>query len=251
MELSVAIITYNEALNIERCIASVKAIADDIIVIDSHSTDNTVALAQNMGARVVLQTFLGHIEQKNFAISQAKYPFILSLDADEAIDEILVAEIKAIKTSATIADAYQINRFNNYCGQWIKHGAWKSDVKLRLWNSEKGKWGGLNPHDKFEMQADAQIKLLKGQILHWSYNTVEEHKKRVEYFSDIAAKAYFNRGKRSSYFKILLSPLFRFVRDYFVKLGFLDGRNGLIIAHLTAKEVRRKYQKLMALQQKP
>ncbi len=247
MELSIAIITHNESLNIERCINSVKGIADDIIVVDSYSTDNTVALAQQMGARVVLQKFLGHIEQKNFAISQSKYPFILSLDADEAIDETLWNEIKAIKSSTIHADGYLINRFNNYCGQWIKHGAWKSDIKLRLWDSTKGKWAGLNPHDKFEMIDSANIQPLKGKILHWSYNSVEEHKGKVEYFSTIAAQAYFNRGKKSSYFKIAFSPLFRFVRDYIFKLGFLDGKYGLIIAHLTAKEVRLKYQKLMAL----
>ncbi|MES2654311.1 MAG: glycosyltransferase family 2 protein [Bacteroidota bacterium] len=247
MELSIAIITHNESLNIERCINSVKSIADDIIVVDSYSTDNTVALVQQMGARVVLQKFLGHIEQKNFAISQAKYPFILSLDADEAIDETLLNEIKAIKSNPTHADGYLINRFNNYCGQWIKHGAWESDIKLRLWDSTKGKWAGLNPHDKFEMIPDANIQPLKGQILHWSYTSVEEHKGKVEYFSTIAAQAYFNRGKQSSYFKIVFSPLFRFVRDYIFKLGFLDGKYGLIIAHLTAKEVRLKYQKLMAL----
>ncbi|MES2728273.1 MAG: glycosyltransferase family 2 protein [Bacteroidota bacterium] len=247
MELSIAIITHNESLNIERCINSVKGIADDIIVVDSYSTDNTVALAQQMGARVVLQKFLGHIEQKNFAISQAKYPFILSLDADEAIDETLLNEIKAIKNNTARADGYLINRFNNYCGQWIKHGAWQSDIKLRLWDSTKGKWAGLNPHDKFEMIPDANIQPLRGQILHWSYTSVEEHKGKVEYFSTIAAQAYFNRGKQSSYFKIVFSPLFRFVRDYIFKLGFLDGKYGLIIAHLTAKEVRLKYQKLMAL----
>lgn len=247
MELSIAIITHNESLNIERCINSVKSIADDIIVVDSYSTDNTVALAKQMGARVVLQEFLGHIEQKNFAIAQAKFPFILSLDADEAIDDTLLNEIKAIKSSAAHADGYLINRFNNYCGQWIKHGAWESDIKLRLWDSTKGKWAGLNPHDKFEMVPGANIQPLKGKILHWSYNSVEEHKGKVEYFSTIAAQAYFNRGKKSSYFKIVFSPLFRFVRDYIFKLGFLDGKYGLIIARLTAKEVRLKYQKLMAL----
>lgn len=244
MNLSVAIITFNESQNIERCINSVKAIADDIVVIDSYSTDNTAELAKELGARVILQKFLGHIEQKNFAISKAQYPFILSLDADEAIDEKLKQEIITLKNTIKIADGYIINRHNNYCGQWINHGAWKSDLKLRLWDSRKGKWGGMNPHDKFEMDANAKITLLEGKILHWSYTSVAQHEGKVDYFSTIAAKAYLAKGKKSSVFKILFSPLFRFLRDYILKLGFLDGKYGFIIAKLTAKEVYLKYKKL-------
>jgi glycosyltransferase involved in cell wall biosynthesis len=247
MNLSLAIITHNESQNIERCINSVKAIADDIVVIDSYSTDNTAELAKELGARVILQKFLGHIEQKNFAISKAQYPFILSLDADEAIDEKLKQEIITLKNSSKIADGYIINRHNNYCGQWINHGAWKSDLKLRLWDSRKGKWGGMNPHDKFEMDANTKITLLEGKILHWSYTSVAQHEGKVDYFSSIAAKAYHARGKKSSLFKILFSPLFRFLRDYIFKLGFLDGKYGFIIAKLTAKEVYFKYKKLSKL----
>ncbi|MFY7734390.1 MAG: glycosyltransferase family 2 protein [Bacteroidia bacterium] len=247
MNLSVAIITHNESQNIERCINSVKAIADDIVVIDSYSTDNTAELAKELGARVILQKFLGHIEQKNFAISKAQYPFILSLDADEAIDEKLKQEIITLKNTSKIADGYIINRHNNYCGQWINHGAWKSDLKLRLWDSRKGKWGGMNPHDKFEMDANTKITLLEGKILHWSYTSVAQHEGKVDYFSSIAAKAYHARGKKSSLFKIVFSPLFRFLRDYIFKLGFLDGKYGFIIAKLTAKEVYFKYKKLSKL----
>ncbi|MBJ7428906.1 MAG: glycosyltransferase family 2 protein, partial [Bacteroidia bacterium] len=228
MNLSVAIITHNESQNIERCINSVKAIADDIVVIDSYSTDNTAELAKELGARVILQKFLGHIEQKNFAISKAQYPFILSLDADEAIDEKLKQEIITLKNSNKIADGYIINRHNNYCGQWINHGAWKSDLKLRLWDSRKGKWGGMNPHDKFEMDANTKITLLEGKILHWSYISVAQHESKVDYFSTIAAMAYHAKGKKSSVFKIVFSPLFRFLRDYIFKLGFLDGKYGFI-----------------------
>lgn len=242
-KLSVVVITFNEEANIERCLNSVKNIADDIVVVDSYSNDNTKEIAEKLGARVILQKFLGHIEQKNFAITQAKYPFILSLDADEAIDEKLEKNILAIKLKPK-SDAYAINRYNNYVGKWINHGAWKSDVKLRLWDSRKGKWGGLNPHDIFEMKEDATIERIGGNILHWSYKSVEEHQNKIEYFSDIAAKAYKTKGKKSSWFKIIFSPCFRFVRDYILKLGFLDGQYGFIIAKLTAYEVYLKYKKL-------
>lgn len=243
--LSVAIITFNEQKNIARCINSVKEIADDIVVIDSYSTDETTNIATKMGARVILNKFAGHIEQKNFAITQAKYPFILSLDADEAIDDTFKQEIIAIKKQDFFAAAYNTNRYNNYCGQWIRYGAWKNDWKLRLWDSRKGQWGGMNPHDKFVLNnASYEVITLKGKILHWSYYTVAEHEKRAAKYADIAAIAYLKQGKKSSSLKIYLSPAFRFIRDYCLKLGFLDGRYGFVIAQITAKEAYLKYKKL-------
>lgn len=248
--LSVAIITFNEEKNIARCIESVKKIADDIVVVDSYSTDKTIEIAQQLGARVVLNKFPGHIEQKNFAITQAKYPLVLSLDADEAIDEMFEREIIAIKNQPNIAAAYNTNRYNNYCGQWINFGAWKNDWKLRLWDSTKGQWGGMNPHDRFTLRnANDEVIELNGKILHWSYYTVAEHKQRATKYAEIAATAYLKQGKKSSLFKIYFSPIFRFVRDYFVKLGFLDGKYGFIIAKITAQEVYLKYKKLLQLYQ--
>jgi glycosyltransferase involved in cell wall biosynthesis len=245
-KLSVVVITFNEESNIERCLNSVKSIADDVVIVDSYSTDKTQEIAKKLGARVIFQKFLGHIEQKNFAITQAKYPLILSLDADEAIDDKLKEEIIKIKDKRS-ADGYAINRYNNYVGKWIDYGAWKSDFKLRLWDSRNGKWGGINPHDVFEMQEQAIIEKIAGNILHWSYKSVEEHQNKIEYFSDIAAKAYKKKGKKSSWFKIIFSPCFRFIRDYIFKLGFLDGSYGFIIAKLTAYEVYLKYKKLKEL----
>ncbi len=247
-QLSVAIITYNEQKNIARCINSVKKVADDIVIIDSYSTDDTVKIAEELGARVVFNKFPGHIEQKNFAISQAKYSFILSLDADEAIDETFEQEILTIKNQSQIAAAYNTNRLNNYCGKWINFGAWKNDWKLRLWDSTKGKWGGMNPHDKFTLEnPNEQIITLRGKILHWSYYSVNEHQQRASKYADIAARAYLKQGKKSSIFKIYFSPIFRFVRDYFIKLGFLDGKYGFMIAKITAQEVFLKYKKLYEL----
>lgn len=243
--LSVAIITFNEQKNIARCIESVREIADDIVVIDSYSNDDTAKIAHSLGARVISNKFLGHIEQKNFAITQAKYPLVLSLDADEAIDETLKQEIITIKKQDSFAPAYNTNRFNNYCGKWIKHGAWKNDWKLRLWDSRKGQWGGMNPHDRFTLaNASDEIITLKGKILHWSYYTIEEHQQRAAKYAEIAAIAYSKQGKKSSRFKIYFAPAFRFVRDYILKLGFLDGQMGFIIASITAKEVYLKYLKL-------
>jgi glycosyltransferase involved in cell wall biosynthesis len=247
IKLSVVIITYNEERNIKRCLESVLSVADEIVVVDSFSTDNTVALAKSLGAKVVQHPFEGHIEQKNYAITQASFPHILSIDADEIPDEIFIGQIQSVKQYWQ-ADGYSVNRLNNYCGKWIRHGAWYPDVKLRLWDSRKGNWAGTNPHDRYEMEHESTKQHLSGDLLHFSYQTVAEHRKKAEYFATIAANAYFNKGKRSSVLKMLFSPVFRFIRDYFFKLGFLDGYYGFVIARLIAFEVFLKYQKLLRLQ---
>ena len=244
MQISVTIITFNEANNIQRCLQSVASVADEIIVIDSYSTDQTAEIARQCGATVISQKFLGHIEQKNLAISYANHDYILSLDADEALDEQLASVILSIKKAGVPAQAYWVNRFNNYCGQWIKFGAWRSDKKIRLFNKHYGTWGGINPHDRIVLSESVQPETLKGNLLHWSYNSITEHQNKVYKYAEIAALAYQKTGKKSSVFKIVMSPVFRFVRDYFFKLGLLDGKNGLIIAALTAKEVYLKYKLL-------
>ena len=245
--ISVVIITFNEEQNIERCIDSIKNIADDIVVVDSFSTDRTAEIAELKGARVIKNKFVGHIEQKNFAITQAKFPHILSIDADEFPDEELLSEIKKTKENF-IADGYSFNRLNNYCGKWIRHGAWYPDIKLRFWDSRNGKWQGINPHDKYTMDPNSTTIHLKGNLLHYSYKSIEEHINKTDYFSTIAAKAYFENGKKSSFFKIVFNPISRFFRDYFFRLGLLDGKLGFIIAWINASEVRLKYKKLLQLQ---
>jgi glycosyltransferase involved in cell wall biosynthesis len=246
LQLSVVIITYNEARNISRCIDSVKEIADDIVVVDSFSTDNTAEIAETKGARIVMHKFSGHIEQKNWAITQAKYPFILSLDADEALSDELKQSILQAKNSMQ-SDGYTMNRLTNYCGKWVHYCGWYPDKKLRMWDSTKGRWGGINPHDKFEMNADASIVQLKGNLLHYSYYTLTDHINQVNKFTDISALALFKMGKTSGIFKILCSPVFKFIRDYFLKLGFLDGYIGFVICRISAHAAFLKYAKLKQL----
>ena len=248
-QLSVVIITFNEERNIARCIDSVKGIADDIVVVDSFSKDKTKEIAESKGARVVMHEFPGHIEQKNWAVTQAKYPFILSLDADEALSEELQKSILQAKNNKQ-HDGYTMNRLTNYCGKWVRYCGWYPDTKLRLWDSTKGKWGGINPHDKFEMIKGSSIIHLKGDILHYSYYTLTDHINQVNKFTDISANALFNMGKRASLLKIKLSPLFKFVRDYFLKLGFLDGYTGFVICRISAHAAFLKYAKLRQLNEK-
>lgn len=246
MQLSVVVITLNEERNLARCLASVKDVADDIVVLDSFSTDRTETIAQEQGARFVQHAFDGHIEQKNRAITHAKHPWVLSLDADEALSPELAASIKAAKASND-ADGYTMNRLTNYCGSWVRHGGWYPDMKLRLWDSRKGRWTGTNPHDRYEMDAGARIAHLEGDLLHYSYGTLEDHYRQVEYFTTIAARAYFARGKRAPWIKRVFSPVVKFIGDYLFRLGFLDGPTGFTIARISAYATWLKYRKLRDL----
>lgn len=246
MELSVVVITFNEEKNLARCLRSVAAVADDIVVVDSFSTDGTEAIAKEHGARFVQHIFEGHIEQKNWAITQAKYPWVLSLDADEELDATLIASIRQAK-QRNDADGYTMHRLTDYCGTWIRHGGWYPDTKLRLWDARKGKWGGTNPHDRYEMEAGARIAHLKGDLLHYSYSTISDHIKQADYFTTIAAKAMHARGRRAGLFKMLVGPAAKFFGDYVLRGGFLDGFHGFVIARISAHATFLKYAKLEQL----
>ena len=247
LQLSVVIITFNEEKNIGRCLDSVKDIADDVVVVDSFSKDRTEEICMAKGARFVQHKFDGHIEQKNWAATQAKFPHVLSIDADEAISEELKKSILTAKANWT-KDGYYMNRLTNYCGKWIYHCGWYPDRKLRLFDSRKGKWGGMNPHDKYEMNAgDGATGFIKGDILHYSYNTLEDHYKQVEYFTGISSQGLFKEGKKAGLAVIYLSPVIKFIRDYIFKLGFLDGGAGYTISRISAYATYLKYRKLQAL----
>jgi glycosyltransferase involved in cell wall biosynthesis len=245
--LSVVIITYNEESKIERCLQSVVAVADEIIVVDSFSTDGTESICSHFNVRFIQQKFLGYIEQKNFAISFASYPYILSLDADEALSLPLQNWLLQEKVRGLKADAYSFNRFNNYCGQWIKHGDYYPDRKLRLFKKGLGHWGGENPHDKMVMNTGSSHQTIRKDILHWSFATYDDHKTQMNRFSEIAAKAMYSRNKQASLAKPYLSAAWAFFNGFIVKAGFLDGINGWRIATMNAYYSYKKYSQLRAM----
>lgn len=245
-KLSVVIITYNEEKNLARCLESIQDIADDIVVVDSYSTDRTEEITKAYNGRFIQHPFEGHIQQKNWAIGQAKYPHILSLDADEIPSDKLKRSILEIKQNWEY-DGYYFNRLTNYCGKWIRHTSWYPARKLRLWDSRKGKWGGLNPHDKFKLERGATRKFLKGDLLHYSYYSINEHIEQINKFSSIVAAAYFQENRKASYFNIVFHPMWRLFRDYIIKLGFLDGFYGLVISVNSSHETFLKYTKLRNL----
>ena len=227
-KLSAVVITYNEEKHIARCIDSLTQVADEILVIDSFSTDSTKEICLLKGVKFIENTFEGHIEQKNFAAKSASHDFVLSLDADEELSEELIAFILREKAHFK-SDAYKFNRLNNYCGQWIKHCGWYPDKKIRLWNKQKGKWGGTNPHDKIVLDKNATIQYHNADIKHYTFQNLNEHVDQIHYFTTISASASYQKGKKVRIFKIVLSPFTKFIHCYVFQLGFLDGFFGFVI----------------------
>lgn len=246
-QISVVIITFNEEKNISRCLESVKGIADEIVVLDSFSKDTTKQICESFGVKFYEHAFDGHIQQKNRAITYATHPYILSLDADEALDETLKQSILEVKKNWT-HDGYYMNRLTNYCGHWVRHCNWYPDTKLRLWDSRKGSWTGVNPHDKYELkEGDKHTAHLKGDILHYSYYTQQDHYKQVEYFTNIASKAFVESGKKAPMYKLVVNPVAKFIDHYLLHLGFLDGKAGYQISKISAYAAYLKYKKIRDL----
>ncbi len=243
LKISAVIITLNEEKNIGRCLDSLMSVADEIVVVDSFSVDKTRQICAQRQVRFLENKFLGHIEQKNFAVAAASNNWVLSLDADEALDEVLQKEILLIKQQPS-AQAYSMNRLTNYCGYWVRHCGWYPDKKLRLWDRRIGAWGGINPHDEVIVQAQTTTKHLKGDLLHYSYYNIHDHIKQVNFFTDIMAKEAIQKGKSSGLFKILFSPLTKFLKSYLFQCGFLDGYYGLVICIISAHATFIKYVKI-------
>lgn len=246
-KLTVTVITFNEEKNIDRCLKSVKDVADEIVVVDSLSTDKTKDICLSHGVKFIEQPFLGHIQQKNFAVMQADNMFILSLDADELLSNELKKSILEEKQNGFPSVAYSMNRLNNYCGQWIHHGDYYPDRKIRLWRKDKGQWGGENPHDKVIMENDVTVKQLEGDLLHYNFSSVEQHRKQMQFFSTIAANAMYKKGKKKNYLKMVISPAWTFLRGYLFRSGFRDGAAGYRIARINAWYTYLKYSKLIDL----
>lgn len=246
VELSVVIITLNEEKNISRCIKSIQDIASEIIVLDSFSVDKTEEICKNLGVTFVQHKFDGHIEQKNRALQLANNEWVLSIDADEVPDEKLLNNIKKALENPT-ADGYYFNRKTNYLGKWIKHSGWYPDQKLRLLKKSKGKWAGTNPHDKIELFPNCKSDYIKGDLLHYSYYSIEQHLAQINSFTTIGAKEAYKKNRKSNLAIATIKSIWKFKRDYFFKLGFLDGYYGFVICSLSAWATFAKYLKIREL----
>jgi glycosyltransferase involved in cell wall biosynthesis len=248
VKISGVIITFNEERNIERCINSLKPVCDEIVVVDSFSTDRTKEIAQGLGAIFIENKWNGFLDQKNFAQSKASHDYVLQLDADEELSDKLQSEVLRVKNDWK-HDGYFFNRYTNFCGKWINHSGWYPDAKLRLYDRRKGLWSGLDPHPGVKMDEDASIGKIKGDILHYSFTSYEDLVNVSASYAKQAAMAMKQMDKRTSNFKMIVSPPVRFLNDYFIKGGFKDGFEGFIICKTSAYYTFLKYMYLKLLNQ--
>ncbi len=243
--ISVIIITYNEENNIGRCLEAASHVADEIVVIDSFSQDKTQEICVSFGVKFLSRQWEGYSKAKNFGNAQASHNYILSLDADEVLSEELIQSINAKKEN--LSGAYQFNRLTNYAGKWVRHCGWYPDPKIRLFPKDKAQWIGDFVHEILEVESNVAINKLKGDLLHYSYISKADHLSRIEKYSVLHAQKLFNEGRKSGFFKKIISPFAKFVRDYIFQLGFLDGKTGFTICRLSARAVYLKYVKLEKL----
>jgi glycosyltransferase involved in cell wall biosynthesis len=240
MKVTATIITLNEERNIARAIESLRC-CDEILVLDSGSTDRTVELAEKFGARVIEWGWDGYANQKNRAADLAQNDWILSLDADEALSESLEAEIWQVKKNGPAFDAYTMPRLAQYLGRWILHCGWYPDRKVRLYDRRKGKWEGDFVHESVKVNGRAGH--LEGNILHFTCESISEHLKTMNNYTTLAAEELVSRKQKIPLSKLIFDPFWTFVRTYFLQRGFLDGVEGLTIAYMAAFYTFLKYAK--------
>lgn len=250
-KFSVVIITFNEEKNIKRCLESIRDVADEIVVVDSLSTDSTKLICSDYGARFVSQKWLGYSEQKNFANELASFDWIFSIDADEVLSDTLKKSILEIKQQPHLSEdkVFSMNRLTNYCGKWIRHCGWYPDRKTRIWNKKIGKWEG-SIHETLNFSEEVTSINLKGDLLHYSFSSKEDYENQMFHFAELRGKAYHEKGKKHAAFFFLFSPIFCFIQHYIFQLGFLDGYFGLQICHVSAMATRYKYLILKQLNNK-
>ena len=238
------VLTFNEEKNIARCLKSLHKVCDDIIVIDSYSTDKTELICNKLGSKFIQHEYVNHIEQKNYAISLVKSGYIFLLDADECMSDELEKRILDIKTSPE-ADAYLINRHNRYCGKWINHCGYYPDRKIRLWKKGMIEIKGTNPHEQVSPTPGATVKKITDNILHFPYDTVDEHITHIMKYATIAAKAKYQQGAKANFLiKVILNPMWKFFHKYIIQLGILDGYYGLVFCAIESSMNFFKYLKL-------
>lgn len=245
MSFSVVIVTFNVADTIAACLRPLLEVADEVLVLDSFSTDGTVEICQKAGAKLIPQDWLGFSQTKNLGNSLAKNDWILSIDADEVLSDELVFSLKNLTPQP--GTVYALDRLTNFCGKWIRHSGWYPDWKVRLFDRRQVRWQGDFVHETLSVPPDFQEVKLIGKLLHYSYKDSDDHLRRIEKYARLAAEEMHRQGKRVSFVRRLLSPLSRFIRTYFLKLGFLDGTAGWTIAVRNARLVRRRFEILREL----
>lgn len=242
--LSVVVISKNEERNIRRCLESV-AFADEIILIDSQSVDNTRNIAEEFGAKIYSPEWNGFGPAKQEGVRRASHNWILSIDADEVVSPELKDEIIKILGAESKFSGYYVPRCTNFIGRWIRHSGWYPDYVLRLFDKTKGNFNDAYVHEKVVVSGETDR--LKNDLLHYSYPTMEDYFDKFNYYTTVGAEELYKKGKKASWGKILIKPLAQFIKQFILKAGFLDGVEGFLISFLSAVAVMVKYTKLRAL----
>jgi glycosyltransferase involved in cell wall biosynthesis len=247
--ISAVIITFNEEKRIGSCLASLQGVADEILVMDSYSTDQTESICRQYEVKFLRQPWQGYGYQKNKAAEQATNDYILSIDADECLSDTIRDSILQEKKSG-LSGVYTFSRLNNFYGKDLHHGNCYPDYARRLYNRTQVKWSERPVHETLEIPDGMPVKKLKGDLLHKTKESIEAHISYINKYSTLSAKTYLESGKKSSVLKLLLNPGFSFLKGYFFRLGFLDGYAGFLFAVISSHEVFLKYGKLLLLQKK-
>lgn len=247
-KISAVIITQDEERNIGRCLQSLQGVADEVVVVDSGSTDATGEICRQYGARFIEHPWDGYDAQKNLANGLANYSWILSIDADEALSDSLRETLGQLKTEGLSEDVvYGMNRLNNYCGTWIYHSGWYPDEKVRLWYKDIASWDG-EVHEELRYSRPVRKVHLKGDLLHYTYSSVQEHALRQIRYASLAADKAFRQGKRVGFGAVRYKPMWTFLRNYVFKGGFRDGHAGYLVCRMAAFYTMMKYARLRELQ---
>ena len=244
-KLSAVIITKNEEKNIRRCLESVIEVADEIIVIDSQSTDNTVSICREFQVEIFQLEWKGYAHAKNYGIGKTKNDYILSIDADEVLSEMLIHSIQKVKEQ--LKGAYEFNRLSNYCGQWIHHCGWYPDRKIRLFSKNNARWYGNFVHEKLQFDDHMEVINLKGDLLHYSFHSLSDHMQRVDQYSQLAAEELIQMKKRLIILKMIVLPFIKFLKSYIFQNGYLDGFYGFCICVISGFDVFLRYAKVIQI----
>ena len=240
MKLSATVVTLNEERNIARAIESLR-FADEIVIVDSGSTDRTCEIADRLGARVIEEPWRGYAAQKNFAAECAAHDWILSLDADESVNEELEGEILALKQDGPQFQSYSMPRLAQYCGRWIRHSGWYPDRKVRLYHRRFAEWTGAYVHES--VRTKGTLGELNGHLLHFTCGSIAEHVRTVDKYTTLAARELADRGHAIPLRRLTVDPAWTIFRTYVLRRGFLDGPQGVAIAWMAGLYTFLKYAK--------
>jgi glycosyltransferase involved in cell wall biosynthesis len=248
VKISAVLITFNEEDKIEAALQSLDGIASEIIVVDSHSLDKTVKIARKYTDRIFERAWTNYADQKNFADGHARFPWILSLDADERLSEDLRRELSELAATEPACAAFSMPRLVFYLGRWIRHSGWYPDRKIRLFRKDLARWEGAYVHER--LVVEGEVRKLKAPIHHFTYRDIHDHLARINRFSDLGAQKLYAAKKKCRWHHLVVLPGSRFLKSYVVKRGFLDGFAGLVISVLHGYSIFVRYAKLREIWKK-